>query len=398
MAYSVTEYFNEYNCILRLINSTINNKSCDISDISIDWEIIYKIAVDLSFTALVKAGITKLPQNQQPKSEIKKFFERDFARQLIIDTNQMYELKKIENTFENNNIDMLLLKGYYMKNIYSQSIYRYMGDIDTYVKKEDFSKADEVLSSLEYTAETLGGHDKIFKKEPFICLEQHFLLYDGKSEEIKKYYQTIFEKCTLKNGYSHIYLMKPEDIYIYMVVHTVHHLYYAGIAPRIFLDFYVFLEKYKNNIDMDYINKILNDFKYKDFNKVCIQLAYKWFSPNGNGLEKNNKIDNFVLSGSTYGTMEHNFGIRTAKMTADGKSASKLKFLFSQLFPKYSLIRSEFQILNKAPFLLPFVWIAYVAKKIGTSKTLKYYSSINDDTANFYKEILKDFGVQNIED
>lgn len=390
----VKQFSNEYDCIIRLVNSAINNTKADISMLNVDWKIVFKLSVELSFSALVKCGIDNLPKEQQSPREIISAFSRDFAKQIIIDTNQLYELEQLENAFEKNNVDMLLLKGSCIKSIYPQTVYRYMGDIDTYVNKEDFSKADKILEQLGYKVKTLGGHDKIFTKEPFICLEQHFLLYDGKDKKLSRYYENILKKCTLKDGFNHIYEMTPEDIYIYLVVHAVHHFEYAGIAPRIFLDFYVYREKYGNTINIDYINKVLKNFGYAKFEEKAVELAYRWFSPSGSGFDVGNPLDIFIVSGETYGTMEHNVGLRSAKMTADGKRPSKLKFILSQLFPKYVIIQREFRVLEKAPFLLPFVWVAYVFKKAKRYTKSNYYDTINSDAVNFYKNISDELGLK----
>ncbi|MBQ1992317.1 MAG: hypothetical protein II233_06030, partial [Clostridia bacterium] len=188
-----------------------------------------------------------------------------------------------------------------------------------------------------------------------------------------------------------------EDIYIYLSVHAVHHIRFSGIAPRIFLDYYVFLEKYKDILNMNYINDVLAKFKYKEFDTIAVSLAYKWFSKNGSGLDKNSNVDLFVADCSTYGTTEHNVGLRTARLAKNGKKPSKLLFVMKQIFPPAVRIKSEFKILEKYPFLLPFVWVAYVAKKAINSNTKSYYSNINEKTASLYNSIITNLGLDNIE-
>ena len=395
----VLSHFDDYCCTFRLIKSALNGIGADISDLNINWKHIFDISENMSVTALVKSGIDFLPDNQnKPENDIYILFKNEFRRQAVMDSNQMYELKLMQKEFEKAETDMLVMKGCFFKKIYSSSVLRYMGDIDTYVRFSDFKNADKILEKLGYQSSKMGGHDKIFAKPPFICLEQHFTLYDGKNPAIKDYYANILDRCTLKNGFSHIYEMTPEDTYIYLSVHAVHHFNYAGIAPRIFIDYYVFREKFGNNLDWDYVYKKLNDFGYLEFDKKAVEIAYCWFGKDGNGLDKSSDLQLFLASCSTYGTMEHNVGIRASKMTKTGKKPSKIKFFLKQLFPDFDNMKAQNPILRKFPLLLPFVWIIYIFRRAFSSSTRHYYGNINKASSDFYAGMIRELGLDNQKD
>ncbi|MEE0061377.1 MAG: nucleotidyltransferase family protein [Acutalibacteraceae bacterium] len=391
----VKNNFNEYCCVFRLANFAINNTKGNVDDLAVDWSKIYAIAHELSFIVLVKQGIDLLTGENKPSKDIYLKLLAEYKKQIIIDSNQLYELEKLERKFEEEKINMLLLKGSSIKPMYPYSYYRYMGDIDTLVEKSDFNTAHNALTTLGYKEKSYGSHDRIYTKEPFISLEQHFTISEGDSKTVDEYYNNIWQKAKNKAGFSHIFTMTNEDIYIYLSVHAVHHINYAGISARIFLDYYVFLEKYRATLDMDYINRILASFGYVEFNKRAVELAYKWFSPDGVGLS-DNATELFVASSSTYGTTQHNIGLRTARLSKNGKKVNKFKFILKQLFPPYSRIRTEFPVLRKCPLLLPFVWVLYVINRIKKTKTKKYYSSISDKTAVLYNSIITDLGLNNL--
>lgn len=395
MLEDVEKYFDNYYCVFKLVQMAINNISSDISNLKIDWRIVYTLAKHLSMFTLVKAGIDLLPKAQQPPEQALKAFNKEFTTQIIIDTNQIVELENIKKTFEKNKVDILLLKGSYMKLLYPTTYYRYMGDIDTFVESKDFEKSHQLLLKLGYNLDTDSISDRIYLKKPYICLEHHKQLTDNCKSNIGKYFNTVFSRCDLEKGCSHIYIMNKEDFYIYLLTHAVHHFNYAGIAPRIVLDFYVYLEKYKNSLNMEYIKDKLNEFGYSKFNDVIVELAYKWFSPNGSGLDKDSLIDKFIASCDTFGTVEHNIGIRTAKMSEQGKT-SKFRFLLKQAFPSIESLKQQFAVLEKYPILLPIVWVKYIWRKATTSTTIGYYKNINSNTANKYQKIMYDLGINNI--
>lgn len=395
MNQNILEHFDEYCCVFRLVNSAVNNVSVDISDLKIDWEYVFTLADYLSFTALVKRGLDLLCNEQMPTVEIQKKFDNEFKRQLIIDSNQLYELELITDSFERAGIDILLLKGAYLKNMYPSTVYRYMGDIDTYINYKDSGNSTAVLTELGYKVKNSGADEKLYIKEPFICVEEHFTLSDSDNEIVNDYYRTILKKCTLKKDCSHIYEMSLEDIYIFLSVHAVHHYYYAGIAPRIFLDYYVFLEKYNGSLNMQYVDTVLKNFGYDKFNQKAVEIAYRWFGKNATGFDKDSDLDLFIASCSTYGTDEHNVGIRAATMANNGGSANGVKFLIKRIFPAYSELKSNFPVLNKNPLVLPVVWVKYVISKAINQRTVKYYKNINRETVDFYKSIESELGLDN---
>lgn len=392
---NVRKNFDDYCCVFRLIRLAINNIEGSVDDLDVNWKNVFNIASQMSFIVLVKIGIDLLTGTNKPEKELQDLINKAYRTQIIFDSNQIYELDLLMSAFEKEEIDTLIIKGIGLKKCYPDTYYRYMGDIDTFIKKADFDKADKVLFSLGYKEEHIGSHDKGYKKEPYIILEQHFTLVEDVSEEINDYYKDIWKKAKLKSGFSHIYEMTLEDIYIYFAVHAVHHIMFSGIAPRIFLDYYVFLEKYRGMLNMNYINDVLTKFGYKEFDNVAVSLAYKWFGKNGSGLDKNSTIDLFVADCSTYGTTEHNVGLRTARLARNGKKPSKLLFIMKQVFPPVVRIKSEFKVLEKYPVLLPFIWVAYVAKKAIKTNTKSYYSNINEETAGLYNSIITDLGLNN---
>lgn len=394
----VLTYFKEYSAIFNLVSCSVNNTQMENIDENLNWRFIFTESRRLGMLTLVYDAVQRLPDQYRPEQQIMSAFSKENSRLIIVDTNQLIELQKLESAFEENGIDMLLLKGVYLKQMYKSTYYRYMGDIDTFVKLEDFKRANPVLEKLGYVLENDTGKDWEYFKKPYIFLEQHHSIVEKEMHTVNEYYKGIWQRCILKKGASHIYTMPLEDIYIYLIVHAVHHFEYSGIAPRIFLDFYVFTEHNKGNLDKGYVDKILAEFGYLEFSKKVLEVAYRWFSKNGSGIDKDNELDLFIAGCGDFGTIENNVGIRSANMTESGKKPSKVRFILKQAFPHTEVIAQEFPVLKKAPILLPFIWAAYVMKKAVKSPTVNYYKTINSETVNYYKNIIRELGLENRKD
>lgn len=394
----VLTYFKEYSAIFSFVNCSVNNTQIENIDENLNWQFIFTESRRLGMLTLVYNAIQQLPDQYRPTQQIMNAFSKENSRLIIVDTNQLIELQKLENAFEENGIDMLPLKGAYLKQMYQSTYYRYMGDIDTFVKLEDFKRANPVLEKLGYVLEDDTGKDWEYFKKPYIFLEQHHSIIEEEMHTVNAYYKNIWQRCSLKQGTSHIYKMNLEDIYIYLIVHAVHHFEYSGIAPRIFLDFYVFMEHNKGNLDLEYVDKILGEFGYLEFSKKALAVAYRWFSKDGIGIDKDNGLDLFIAGCGDFGTLENNVGIRSANMTENGKKPSRVKFILKQAFPHTQVITQEFPVLKKAPVLLPFIWVAYVVKKAVKSPTVNYYKEINSETVSYYKDIIRQIGLENRKD
>ncbi len=394
----VLTYFKEYSAIFSFVNCSVNNTQIENVDENLNWQFIFTESRRLGMLTLVYNAIQQLPDQYRPTQQIMNAFSKENSRLIIVDTNQLIELQKLENAFEENGIDMLPLKGAYLKQMYQSTFYRYMGDIDTFVKLEDFKRANPVLEKLGYVLEDDTGKDWEYFKKPYIFLEQHHSIIEEEMHTVNAYYKNIWQRCSLKQGTSHIYKMNLEDIYIYLIVHAVHHFEYSGIAPRIFLDFYVFMEHNKGNLDLEYVDKILGEFGYLEFSKKALAVAYRWFSKDGIGIDKDNGLDLFIAGCGDFGTLENNVGIRSANMTENGKKPSRVKFILKQAFPHTQVITQEFPVLKKAPVLLPFIWVAYVVKKAVKSPTVNYYKEINSETVSYYKDIIRQIGLENRKD
>lgn len=162
----VLTYFKEYSAIFSFVNCSVNNTQIENIDENLNWQFIFTESRRLGMLTLVYNAIQQLPDQYRPAQQIMNAFSKENSRLIIVDTNQLIELEKLENAFEENGIDMLPLKGAYLKQMYQSTYYRYMGDIDTFVKLEDFKRANPVLEKLGYVLEDDTGKDWEYFKSP----------------------------------------------------------------------------------------------------------------------------------------------------------------------------------------------------------------------------------------
>lgn len=389
--------FKEYRCMLKLISSAVNKtNNVDISDCVPNWNRLFNLSRDASLVNLVSYGIDNLPASQKPSSDVLSLFSQYRSQYLVKDSNQIFELEKLTAELEKNNILHMPVKGSLIKYDYPQTDMRYMGDIDILIKESDICNVDVILKGMGYKNLSSGRdiHDE-YEKPPFIMLELHNKLI-SKDNPAYDYLSDIWDRAVLKEGCFYSYIPIKEDIYIHMIVHAVNHYYFGGIAPRIVLDFYVFLEKNKDRINLSYVKNIVKKMGYEDFAEKITRISYEWFSPEGEGLY-NDDLSMFIVSSGSYGRMKNNVLIRSAQMSKNGKSPSRLKFAINQAFPKLQVMKEIYPVLKKISFLLPVMWVYRIFVKLFFKKkgisTTDYYSDINQENIKKIKNINSQLGL-----
>ena len=280
---------------------------------------------------------------------------------------QDIEMEAITATFKEQGIDFLILKGYKIKSLYPRTDMRSMCDIDILVRPEQLKRAKGVmLSHLGYKESDIvvGEHDLGFNKPPFISIEIHHTMTDkGGNTEAYKYYKNVWSLARKKEGEEYEYEFSPEDFYIHHIEHMTKHYRYGGCGVRAFCDVFVLLERYKDTLDFEYIEKTLGKMRLDVFEKHIRNASYKWFG-DGEGDEVTEQIEEYVLRGGTYGMSADKEKTALARNhTRDGR-VNKLSYFWGKIFLPYKHMKNGYPVLRKVPILLPFCWIHRILNRL----------------------------------
>lgn len=289
--------------------------------------------------------------------------ERDLM--IMRDIKQAHELELMKKRLSENKIRHILLKGSVMKELFPSTDIRYMCDVDMVIDPENAEKVRDIMVELGYEVKAFNQrNDDEYTKEPIMNVEIHSYIFSDASFVGRSFYK-LFEKpfnVTEKIS-EYTYVLDKTYFFLHLLTHTAKHYLNGGIGFRAFMDIYLFHKKYKEEIDTDTLDKALAATKYSKLCKDFIELSYMWF---GNE-EYNSRFDEttgYIFKGGSYGTTE-------AQAETHVKEQGKLKFLLSNLFPNFSFMRMSYPILNKLPFLYPFliIWRLITRPFINGNKT-----------------------------
>ena len=158
---------------------------------------------------------------------------------------------------------------------------------------------------------------------------------------------------------NHLYEMTNEDFYIYMIIHLAKHMHLAGCGIKAILDIWIFLERYKDELDEDFIKQSLMNCGLDRFEKNVRKLAYVWFEHETCDDDIIRELSVHIAAGGWMGKDE----FRNAKYLAgnysnkEGKKVNKLKYYISCVFLKFDRMKKKYPVIEKHKYLLPVFWL-----------------------------------------
>lgn len=302
---------------------------------------------------------------------------------------QVNELKNMKAHFEEKGVKNMPLKGSILKYIYPRPELREMSDIDILIGGEDMDKASKVLVDMGYDSGTSVKHHDIFVKKPYMVVEAHRSLYDKSVDNNQYKYFLGFDKAVLSEGYSYSYEYKPEDFYVYMVAHAAKHFYAMGCGIRNLIDVYVYLEKYRDAMDMEYTRSALEKCGIANFAENMEKLAYDWLE--GRKLDEfYESLFQYMMDAGIYGKDEN--GIWNKFADEEKKDISRWELKKWYFFPPLYYMAEYYPWVEDKAYLLPVAWMIRFFRGVFMHKGAKkreMVKTIKNDQILTYKRIYQ---------
>lgn len=338
--------------------------------------------------ALVK---TNLPEEQ--KELLRTRVKVSMMRTMV----QIKELNTIKARFEEEGIENQPMKGAYMKFIYPNPMLREMSDIDILIREEYTERAHKIFEELGYNSLGREHHHDIYMKRPYMVVEAHWSMYDQTVDKKQYEYFSDFSKAVLVDGASYTYNFSKEDFYVYMMAHMAKHFYKKGCGIRNIVDVYVFRNKYKHQLNDEYIDQELNKCGIYSFTKHIEKLSEIWLGEE-ESTEFYDNLFTYMLDSGIYGKDENGIWNEFAKESDESKLHYGIKLKLFYFFPPYHYMAKYHPwIVGKKP-LLPIAWmvrgVTGIAKKKGKKKREMLHHIDHEDikiVQRIYKEMQFDF-------
>ena len=229
-----------YRYIIALIRALMQDRPLPPVPEGISLGELFSVSKAHGIQALVFRGLNELqPDCMDP---VWKQWENQVNQLLAQSVVQLQERDELIDIFTRAEIDVLPVKGCWLKELYPDINDRQMSDLDMLVREEDVSRAEVLLLERGYRKDEVGFHHTVYRQAPYLVLELHTSLLP-KIDEHRSYYEDVWNRATAGEN-PRLYRLKPEDAYIYYLVHLNMHLSEGGSGIRSILDNCIYLRAY----------------------------------------------------------------------------------------------------------------------------------------------------------
>lgn len=337
--------------IVTLLKSAVTGKSYPLpEDFSLEalYPLIRKHHMHmLVYQGAVTCGISRKTETMQ------KLF-RDYCRGMLQSEGQMAAVTALCRAFEEAGIDYMPLKGCRMKPLYPKPELRIMSDADILIRMEQYDRIRAIVQSLGYTHKVESDHEYVWQSDR-LFLELHKRLIPSYNEDYYAYFGDGWRLAKKQNGFC--YSMTAEDELIYLFTHFAKHFRDGGIGCRYVVDLWVYLRTCPE-LDENYLREELERLQLWEFYGNIRRLIACWFE-DGAADGMLDIITDFVFSSGSWGNRESHVLSQLVRQSKRSKVSfsGKLMYLGSSLFPSAKQLKNKYPVVEKAPWMLPLVWV-----------------------------------------
>lgn len=264
------------------------------------------------------------------------------------------ERKKVLQRLEQEGIWYMPLKGALLKDWYPKLGMRQMSDNDILCDGAYRPRIREIMLELGFTCEHFGqSADDAYYKPPVSNFEMHSQLFAlTHMGKLYEYYENVKERLVKDEGSEYGYQFRMEDFYIYVTAHEYKHYKMGGTGIRFLADTYVFLKRWNDTLDWDYIRQELRKLEIADYEQESRTLTMKLFAREELTDDQRQMLDYYIFSG-VYGNLEN----RVKNDVERFGGGSKAKYVFRRVFPSMNEIQSKWGFFYRHKWLIPALWI-----------------------------------------
>lgn len=276
---------------------------------------------------------------------------------------------------EENEIDFVGIKGYVLGDRYPAGAVRSCADVDIYIRASERERVRRVLTGGGFSEERRDvNHDEYTKCG--VTFEVHHELF-FESPELNAFFGGLFERMTLREGSAFEYVMSNEDMLILQTAHAKRHFLTGGTGLRTVLDHRVARESFPT--DEGGLKTRLEELGLWRFFSLLERICDALFD--GGELDEELALAlEYMISGGVFGDIRNGVAMRRS----GGKSHSRLGYIRKRAFPSYAAMKKKYELLERAPLLLPLCYIhrlacALTSRRAATKRELSAVGGVTSE-------------------
>ena len=242
--------------IIKLLNLAIHGeKLSDFKSIS-KWNEIMCEANAHEISALIYSSIYVIKSLEGLSREELNQWKKSTFFTGVGQISHYNQVGKLLEKFNEENIDVIVLKGLVVRDLYPKPEFRTMGDSDVLVHEEDLERVTELLQELGYKLEECedehGAH-LVFSHEKYRHVEVHWtLVNDDYFLGTKEFEKDIWKNSMkIKIGKAEVLSLGWEDLALHLCLHMAVHIVCGGFGLRQLCDLVLLVEQKGDEINWE---------------------------------------------------------------------------------------------------------------------------------------------------
>ena len=270
---------------------------------------------------------------------------------------QLQERDDIIRNLTDAGIDLMPVKGCWLKELYPELSDRQMSDLDMLIHPADAPSAEAVLLGMGFRRDEVCFHHTTYIKPPYTALELHTCLLPD-TDAHGAYYESVWDRAVSVEGTPRLYRLTPEDEYLYYLVHLHMHMTEGGSGLRSILDHAIYSRCFPD-LNAAYLETELETLGLSEFARQVRALSRCWFETGAPVPGAIEPLARAVCTAGTYGTLETRTHNRMARLRQKHRNPVTRFFAYSlpRFFRPLSEMKRRYPVLEKAPLLLPVFWV-----------------------------------------
>ncbi len=331
--------------LLEIIRSVLKGEPAPRPFEGVDMGMLYAAASAHNLAPMIYHGLCGVCSGEEAAP-----FREAHRKNMLRSVRQDMELARTVSVLESKGLDHILLKGVYTRELYPEPSMRVMSDIDVLVREEDRQSARDIMEALGYTCIRYGATKDDKYKYRGLLTEIHVGL-DAEGLKDPSFYADPWALAVKIS--EHGFRLTPVHEYLYSVAHAMKHFMSSGAGLRFLIDIYLYQTKAAP--DRDEIERAASAMGISKFMHCMEKTAVAAFG-GGEFDEDTALIFRFMAENGAGG----NSSVReTSRMirTTGGNDRNKARYYLHRAFPSLSEMKSRDPVLEKAPVLLPAIYV-----------------------------------------
>ena len=258
----------------------------------------------------------------------------------------------IRETFRQENIRFVPLKGSIIRSMYPEPWMRTSCDIDILIREEDFDRATEALKQKGFTTDGVRHYHDVSFFYGGVHLELHFHIREN-MDSIDRLLIRAWDHCIPVDGVE--YVETPAFFLFHHIAHMSYHFVAGGCGIKPFLDLWILRKNgyYRE----EELAPFLEETDLMTFYRSVCELTDVWLDGKPH-TDLTRRLAAYIVTGGVYGSLGNSAAAGTIR------KKGKFRYLWSVAFPSYFYMCILYPILKKLWILLPVFYVYRLITKI----------------------------------